>query len=478
VNGTRRFLIRTGAVVIGLAAAVYLFHVLVVHFSMLESPKIQTRSLELRSVGPTLRYYGASYVSEADGIIEARLEGTAAEIGWASGKLLREDILETEGRLFKQFEHYVPRAWARALLLDWARIRYSHLDQNLDANSREELAGLGAALEPDPFTSFMPAYQRLVYLSGLYDISLSFERAPLVGCTTFLVRGASGDGGHSWLARNFDFEVDDIFDQRKILYLMVESETIPFASVAWPGVPGVVSGMNAEGLALVVHGGRAGSFDVSGEPVLQTMRYVLGHARSTADALEILRHKRPMVSHIVIATDPSAQSMVIERVPRQSPYVYRVPERAVITNHFIGPATDDPQNLRVREETTTLYRQQRGQQILARYKRPLKASDFTDLLRERRGINDADLPLGDRRSIGALIAAHGVVFDTTERKLWVSTPPHLLGRFIEFDLKLLLAQRPDPDTTLTKRRFLPADPLYVSGQYDEWKKTQPKSAHP
>jgi hypothetical protein len=477
VNGAWRFLIRAGAIIFGLVAAVYLFHVLVVHFSALEAPKIQTPSSELRSVGPALRYYGASYVSEADGIIEARLEGTPAQVGFASGKLLRQEILETEGRLFKQFEHYVPRGWARALLLDWARIRYSHLDRNLDASSRDELAGLGAALEPDPFSSFMPAYQRLVYLSGLYDISLSFERAPLVGCTTFLVRGKSSDNGHSWLARNFDFEVDEIFDQKKVLYLMVESGTISFASVAWPGIPGVVSGMNAEGLALVVHGGRAGNFDVTGEPVLQTMRYVLGHARSAADALEILRQKRPMVSHIVIVTDPTAQSMVIERVPRQTPYVYRVQDRAVITNHFIGPATDDPQNERVREETTTLYRQQRGQQILARYKRPLMASDFVDLLRERRGINDVELPLGDRRAIGALIAAHGVVFDTTDRKLWVSTPPHLLGRFIEFDLKNLLGPAADPNAALAKRHYLSPDPLYVGGQYDEWKKTQPNSAH-
>ena len=245
------------------------------------------------------------------------------------GNYSEQDILETEARLFKQFETYVPKAWARLLLLDWARVRYSHLDQNLDSNTREELAYLGATLEPDPFASFMPAYQRLVYLSGLYDISLSFERAPLVGCTTYLVRGIAGDNGHSWLARNFDFEVDEIFDQRKVIYLMVESGAVPFASVAWPGLPGVVSGMNAEGLALVVHGGRAGSFDVSGEPVLQTMRYIMGHARTANDALSILRQKKPMVSHLVIITDPGGQNLVVERVPRQPLYVYRTPDRAV-----------------------------------------------------------------------------------------------------------------------------------------------------
>ncbi len=476
MNNAQRTLFRSVIIVGGLASALCLCHVLIVQLCALHPPKIQDQPGEIRIQSPTLRLYGTSYVSEADGVTEVRLEGNSAQIGWASGKLLREDILETEGHLFKQLERYVPKPWARAVLLDWARIRYSHLDENLDSNNREELASLGASLAPDPFASFMPAYQRLVYLSGLYDISLSFERAPLVGCTTFLVRGLSSENGHSYLARNFDFEVDEIFDQRKVVHLMVESGTIPFASVAWPGLPGVVSGMNAEGLALVVHGGRAGSFDVSGEPVLQTMRYVMGHARSARDALEILRQKKPMVSHIVILTDPTTQSLVIERVPRQSVYVYRVPDRAVITNHFVGPAADDPRNIRVREETTTLYRQQRGQQVLSRIKRPLTTLDLLALLRERRGINDMELPLGDRRAIGALIAAHGVIFDTTALKMWVSAPPHLLGQFIEFDLKKLLGPDPDPQASVGQRHFLPVDPLFASGQYEEWKKTQRAAA--
>ena len=468
MTSTRRNLLRAGGAIVGLIAALCLTHAAVVQLSALHPPEIRKSPDELHVVSPTLKAYGKSYVRESDGVIEARLEGDGAQIGWASGRLLRREILETESRLFRQFETYVPRAWARLLLLDWARIRYSHLDKNLDANTREELANLGASLAPDPFASFMPVYQRLVYLNGLYDISLSFERAPLVGCTTFLVRSAPSEIGHNWLARNFDFEVDEIFDQKKVIYLMIEPGAIPFASVAWPGLPGVVSGMNAEGLALVVHGGRAGSFDVSGEPLLQTMRYVMGHAHSSNEAVALLRQKKPMVSHLVIMTDESGQSQVIERIPRQSPYVYRLPDRAVVTNHFIGPAADDPRNLRVRDETSTLYRQQRGQQILARLKRSVSASDLVGLLRERRGINDEDLPLGDRRAIGALIAAHGVVFDTTARKMWVSAPPHLLGHFVEFDLKDLLELAPEPKATAEQRPSLPADPLFVSGKYDEW----------
>ena len=46
-----------------------------------------------------------------------------------------------------------------------------------------------------------------------------------------------------------------------------------------------LTGMNEAGLALVVHGGRARESKSSGEPLVHTMRDVLGEARSTDDAI-------------------------------------------------------------------------------------------------------------------------------------------------------------------------------------------------
>ena len=463
-----RWLLRSSLGLGALVATVALSHLVIVYRAQLQPPHVDVSHLEMREQAPGLRWLGSSYVYEADGIIEARLEGNPAEIGWAMGKLLRPDIVQTEQRLYRTFDRYVPKAWAQALLLDWGRLRYAHLDRNLSMGIREELAALGLALAPDPMASLMPTYQRLVFLSSLYDVSLSFEHAPVVGCTTFLVRGDSSVEGHSFLARNFDFEIDDVFDKKKVIYLMIERGALPYASVAWPGLPGAVSAMNSAGVAIVVHGGRAGTFDNQGEPVLETMRFVMGHAQSTRDAVEILRQHQPMVSHIVIVTDPSGHAEVVERVPRQPLYAYRVPERAVITNHFVGPSADDPANVSVREATTSVPRMQRGQQLLARRTRRLGAPDLVAMLRDRRGINDQPLPLGDRRAISALIAAHGVVFDTNARKLWVSSPPHLLGTFVELDLNQLFLANVDPQIAGKRRRFLPADELYTSGQYETW----------
>jgi len=460
-----RWLHRGAWVLGGLVIAVVSGHYAVLHRARLEPPLVAAPKYSLEQHAPGLRWYGRSYSYEADGIIEARLEGSPEEIGWAIGTLLRRETIEIETRLFEKFEHYVPRHWARTLLLDWARIRYAHLDRNLGPRLRQELAAQSRAIEPDPFASFMPTYQRLVYLSSLYDVSLSFEHAPLVGCTTFLVRGP----GHSFMARNFDFEVDDVFDEKKVVYLMIEQGAIPFASVAWPGLPGVVSAMNAFGLAVVAHGARGGEFDFDGEPVLQTLRSIVGHAKTSREAVELLRSRRPMVSHIVVVTDAQGDGNVVERIPRQPQHTYRVAERAVVTNHFIGPAVDDPKNVRVKRETSTTYRERRGEQLLAELPPEVNASNLVGLLRNREGTDGAALPLGDRRAIGALIAAHGVVFDCTALKLWVSTAPHLLGKFVELDLHTLLDSVAAPLAARQHRRTLAEDDLLSSGGYHRWR---------
>ena len=127
----------------------------------------------------------------------------------------------------------------------------------MTSSHRTEIAAGALAFAPDPWNDRVPTYQRMVYLQSLYDVSLSFEHSPLIGCTSFVLTGEDAEDGHTLLARAFDFEAGDVFDEGKAVFLVREAGKIPYASVAWPGLIGAVSGVNREGLSLVVHGARA-----------------------------------------------------------------------------------------------------------------------------------------------------------------------------------------------------------------------------
>ena len=180
---------------------------------------------------------------------------------------------------------------------------------------RREVAAEARAFTPDPFASHMPTYPRMVFLHALYDIALSFEHSPLLGCTAFGLGPEATADGHALFARAFDFEAADVFDRDKAVFVVREDGKIPFASVAWPGLVGVVTGMNAEGVAVAVNGGRAREPSTTGIPVAFSLREALESAHDTSEAIAILSRQNVMVSHLVFVGDAKGRFVVVERAP-------------------------------------------------------------------------------------------------------------------------------------------------------------------
>jgi isopenicillin-N N-acyltransferase like protein len=391
-----------------------------------------------------LSWVGSDYARHRGKIWEVALSGTPEQIGSHQVSLMRAEMLANEAELWTQLETLVPSAWARILIFDLARIRFRHIDQLMSEPRRREIAAAAWTFAPDPWTARIPSYQRMIYLHSLYDVSLSFEHSPLLGCTSFALTDGAAEDGHTLLARAFDFEAGRLLDEHKAVFLVREKGKIPYASVAWPGLVGVVTGMNDAGLALVVHGGRAREVRSSGEPLVHTMREVLAAARTTEEALAILRAREPMVSHIVMLADHGGDAAVVERAPGEVQFVRREKRKLALTNHFQGPLADDPANRQVEQTTSTIDRRARLDELLARLRPGASIEDAIAILRDKRGTGDVALPAGDRRAIDALIATHGVVMDTTARVIWVSEGPHLEGRFVRFDVGRLLSAGYDP----------------------------------
>ncbi len=449
-------------------AAPLLVHLAINAAISFEPPRVSVPSGDVEQVQAGYRRFGRSYALVRGKLLEVRLEGTPEEIGYRHARLLYDKMVKNEGILLGHFDEQVPSVFARNLLLDLAMLRYRDLDQGLSNDRRREIAASALGFQPDPYTRVFDTYQRFVYLNSLYDIALSFEHSPLVGCTTF-VTNLGKAAGPPLLARAFDFEVDPIFDQDKAVFLVRETGKIPFASVAWPGLIGVVSGMNLEGLSVVVHGGRAGEPKAKGEPVVHALRHLLSTAKNTEEAVAILREREPMVSHILIVLDAAGRAASIERVPGDPIYVRYLYKPAAITNHFEGPASDDEKNLFVREHTSTISRYRRADQLVSKQRGSASVRDAVAWLRDREGINGKPLKLGDRSAIDALIATHGVVMNTEDRELWVSEAPHLLGRFVRFDLKRLLSESYEPNPS-ESFESLPEDPLLTSEKYERYLK--------
>jgi tetratricopeptide (TPR) repeat protein len=93
------------------------------------------------------------------------------------------------------------------------------------------------------------------------------------------------------------------------------------------------------------------------------------------------------------------------------------------------------------------------------------AARVVSILRDRRGIDHAELGLGNPNALENLRIAQAVVLDATAMVLWVCEGPSALGRFKAFDLSRLLGRE---DLRAAPLEDLPADPLLYSEEYRDW----------
>jgi hypothetical protein len=427
---------RAAAIALALAAALLAAHVSIVRCTVIAPPSIAMPQVAPAHVWTRVRA----------GVREVHLEGSPEAIGAAHARLLRAEMIAVESQLWGDFERYVPLGLARVGIQDWSRLRYRHVDRGIPGPRRRELAAEALAFEPDPFDSHMPTYQRMVFLHALYDIALSFEHSPLVGCTSFALDPSRTTDGHTLVARAFDFEAGDAFDRGKAVFFVREEGAVPFASVAWPGLVGVVTGMNAEGVFVAVHGARAREPSSDGIPVTFSVREALSRAHDTQEAVAILGAQAVMVSHLVFVADAAGHFAVVERAPGAPAFVRSSDRSTAVTNHFEGALAADPKNLRVREVTSTVARRRRADELLGRVAPgSARPEDVLAILRDHGCAGDGACPPGDRRAIDALIATHGVVADTTGGVLWVSAGPHLSGAFVRFDVRRAFSAPEAPD---------------------------------
>jgi hypothetical protein len=462
----RRHKKKLTAIGIGAAAPVVI-HIAIGKITHFEPPAVHPPVLTLTEAAG-VRRAGTGW-STVRGIRLAYLTGSPEEIGAQHTVLLRDRMIADESVVWDGFADIVPFAPARVLLFDVGRYRYRDVESGFPEPRRREIAAEAAAFSPDPFARHMATYPRMVFLHSLYDIALSFEHSPLLGCTAFGLGAEATADGHALFARAFDFEAADVFDEDKALFVVHESGKIPFASVAWPGFVGVVTGMNAEGVAVAVNGGRAKEPSTHGIPVAFSLRETLEQAHDTAEAVAILSRQAVMVSHLVFVGDAKGRFAVVERAPGTDPFVRegQDPARVAVTNHFEGPLAQDPRDARVRATTTTLPRRARVDELVnAVPAHGGSVGGAVAILRNHGCAGGEVCQLGDRRSLDALIATHGVVFDLTARAAWVSEGPHLSGRFVKIDVGSLVSTHegviPTPDL-----ETVPPDDVLLDERYKQ-----------
>jgi hypothetical protein len=301
----------------------------------------------------------------------------------------------------------------------------------------------------------------MLNLHALHEVSQRFVDTPglAAACTGFVAKAK--DGG-VLLARNFDFEAGDIFDRQKLVSVVAPDGKIPYLSVGFAGMLGVVTGFNRAGLGVALQAVAGGETAGSGEPVTLLLADVLRNESTFDGAVSRLRSARVFVSDLILLADAKTSRLAIVE---KSPSAFAVREASGGALGAANEVEDAAMKARARalpKESTSRKRRERLDVLLATGG-ALDVGAAVAILRDKTGADGADLGHGNRNAIDASIAAHSVVLDLARRRAWVAAAPHTLGAYVPVDLEAVLAAADGPPHPGAPP--VPPDPWLVSGGF-------------
>lgn len=415
----------------------------------LGEPEFVPSQVPMVQVNDSLRLWGSSSLRiDPDGLYEMRVCGGPFERGEAIGKLGAELLYEQEKAFADKLFEMVPSSRYRAFLHYFITIFNRRLGASVPLEYRQEIKAMSASCTHE-FDEFGSPYERQMQYHSAHDIGHVMQDYMLVGCTSFAVWGRESADSSLLMARNFDFYMGEEFAKNKLVLFEQPDSGYAYVSVTWPGMLGVVSGMNTQGLAVTINASKLEVPSSSATPISILVKSILQYASNIEEAEKIAASFKTFVCEsILVGSANDGRAVIIEKTPSaMDVYSTRLSSsdkmdsslgeavtRVICTNHYQSDRfRDDPVNVENIRVSDSGYRYRRVQQLLD----SLGTIDYLKaaaVLRDIRGVDGEDVGYCNDLSINQMLAMHSVIFKPAEKKIWVSTSPWQFGKFVCFDL--------------------------------------------
>lgn len=408
------------------------------HSLALNPPSVPELSLDESRVtthGDVRNLNGCWYRQNEKGLWEAYIEGDAYERGKTFGLLAKAQVVSQEESFVSQIRKLISSEWFLKTLKYGVVFFNRNLPDHVSEEMQQEIFGVSESFA-DEFDFIGDKYSRILNYHAAHDIGHALQDLSIVGCSSFAVWDQYSTDSSLIIGRNFDFYMGDEFAKDKVVLFLKPDSGYAFASITWAGFMGVVSGMNEHGLTVTLNAAKSEIPNGAKTPISLLAREILQYARTIDEAYAIAKSRETFVSEsLLIASAYDHAAAVIEKSPDGIDIYRPADSRLTCTNHYQSDTfKNDSVNLRNIRESDSDYRFRRLNQLLeASF--PIDAAVSVDILRNQKGLNDAELGMGNPKALNQLLAHHGIVFQPEKRLFWISTEPFQLGEFVCYDLR-------------------------------------------
>lgn len=414
-----------------------------------------------------------SLLKNKQGLWELYAEGDPLEIGLNTGALTDSLLQKQQKIFFSKIKDLIPSSFEQKMLRHFLKWYNRKLYLNVPEEYQTEIFGVSEYTSHE-FDNIAPKYQRGLYLHAAHDIGHALQDLALVGCSSFAAWNEKSEDGNLILGRNFDFYVNDAFAENKIVAFINPKEGYKFMMVTWPGMIGAVSGMNQQGLTVTINASKSKIPLIAKTPISILTREILQHAATIDEAISIAKKRKVFVSEsIMIGSANDNKAILIEVSPKKMD-VYDVPnsDQLICSNHFQGEAfANDKRNQEQITNSHSEYRLERMQELLKENPK-INPEIASEILRNKKGLNDISLGYGSEKALNQLMAHHGIIFKPKEKLVWVSANPYQLGEFVCYDLNSVFNERKNDSLVSFQKQNLniAQDPFLKTPAFQDYKK--------
>ncbi|WP_027383439.1 acyl-CoA--6-aminopenicillanic acid acyl-transferase [Epilithonimonas caeni] len=413
---------------------------------------------------------------------ELYIKGNPLQLGYNNGALTQDLMQKQEDIFFSKIEGFVPSKFKQKLLRSFLKWYNRKMYLNVREDFQAELFGL-SQYSSDKYDFIAPKYLRSLYLHGAHDIGHAMQDLMMVGCSSLAVWNENTEDGNLLIGRNFDFYVGDDFAKNKLIEFVEPESGIPYMSVSWPGMIGVVSGMNKEGITVTINAGKSKIPLTAKTPISFVTREILQFAKNIDEAIAIAKKRKVFVSESILVGSANDKNAVIIEVSPDNFGVYKVENSSMVvcTNHFQSEAyKNNKRNQKQILESHSEYRYEKLQELLKENPK-LNPEKMASILRDRSGLKGEKIGYGNEKALNQLLAHHAVIFSPQKKLVWVSSNPYQLGEFVCYDLNDIFSDNRLKTGEFAKSELNIAKDPFIDSQkfknYEEYKKLSSKFDH-
>ncbi len=439
-------------------------------------PEIQDKSvldLEVNHISDSLSVCGDSWLHKDDGgIYELMISGKPFELGVKNGKLTQELAGKQEEYFFDFIKSLIPSETTLHYLKYFITYFNKDLDEYIHPEYLEEIYGI-SQFASDDYDFIGDKYHRVLNYHAAHDIGHTIQNMNLVACTAFSVQDELTCDSTIYVGRNLDFSAGDDFSRNKIIVFCKPDNGYKFAYISWGGMMGVLSGMNEYGLTISLNSAKSGIPLSAKSPVCIVSHDVLHHAKNIQEAYKIISGYETFVSEsFLVSSAVDHKVVVIEKSQERTAIYESGKSKLVLTNHF---QSDELVNTELNQESIhegcSLYRLQRTHELLDNDS-AYDHQKVIDILRDKNGLGNQSIGIGNESAVNQLICHHSVVFNPEKRLMWVSEFPYQENAFVAYDLNKLFNDEFDikSDRIIVDSLKVEASDFYKNGGVDKvWK---------